>query len=101
MSFVIDMHIKEMDDCESGIMGRMISLNQFLRVVDGELWQKMESEGIYPQYYSFRWMALLLAQEFSLYDTMKLWDYVLSFDGFKRFFFVYCACLAILKIRKK
>lgn len=61
----------------------------------------MESEGIYPQYYSFRWLALLLAQEFSLYDTMKLWDYVFSFDGFKRFFFVYCVCLAILKIRKK
>lgn len=32
---------------------------------------------------------------------MKLWDYVLSFDGHKRFFFVYCACLGILKIRKK
>lgn len=38
MSFVIDMHIKEMDDCESGIMGRMVSLNHFLRVVDGQLW---------------------------------------------------------------
>ena len=35
MSFVIDMHIKEMDDCESGIMGRIIALNHFLRVVDG------------------------------------------------------------------
>lgn len=46
-------------------------------------------------------MALLLAQEFTLNDTMKLWDFVLSFEGHKRFFFVNCACIGILKIRKK
>lgn len=51
-----------MDDCESGIMGRMIFLNRFLRIADETLWQKMEKEGIYPECYSFRWLALLLAQ---------------------------------------
>lgn len=34
LSFVIDMHIKEMDDCDNGIIGRMIFLNRYLRVVD-------------------------------------------------------------------
>lgn len=42
MSFIIDMHIKEMDDCECGIMGRMKTLNRYLRIVDGEVWEKME-----------------------------------------------------------
>lgn len=42
MSWVIDMHIKEMDDCETGIMGRMVSLNRYLRVADEDLWLKME-----------------------------------------------------------
>lgn len=44
----------------------MMALNKYLRVVDGELWEKMEKEKIYPQYYSFRWLALFLAQEFEL-----------------------------------
>lgn len=66
MSFVIDVHIKEMDNCSEGIMGRMKTLNDFLKVVDFGLWEKLESEGVVPQYYSFRWLSLLLAQEFGL-----------------------------------
>ena len=46
-------------------------------------------------------MALLLAQEFGLYDTIKLWDYIFSFDDSQRFFFLYCLCIAILKLRRK
>lgn len=48
-------------------MGRMKILNKYLKVVDYELWSKLEREKIEPQYYSFRWLALLLAQEFGLY----------------------------------
>ena len=32
---------------------------------------------------------------------MKLWDEMVSYDGNKRFFYLYCCCLAILKIRKE
>ena len=42
MTFVIDMHIKEMDDCDGGIMVRMVCLNKFLKVADIEVWYKME-----------------------------------------------------------
>lgn len=38
MSFVIDMHIKEMDESVEGIMGKMRFLNDFLKVVDFNLW---------------------------------------------------------------
>lgn len=34
MSYVLDMHIKEMDDCETGILGRMVYLNRYLRLID-------------------------------------------------------------------
>ena len=47
-------------------MGRMRYLNRFVKVVDYELWVKLENEKIIQQYYSFRWMALMLAQEFGL-----------------------------------
>jgi len=62
MTFLIDMHIKDMDESEQGIMGRMRVLNRFLKVIDYELWNRLEEEKILPQYYSFRWLALLLAQ---------------------------------------
>jgi hypothetical protein len=38
MGFVIDMHIKEMDESAEGIMGKMRFLNEFLKVVDFGLW---------------------------------------------------------------
>lgn len=62
MGFVIDMHIKEMDESVEGIMGKMKIMNDFLKVVDYNLWEKLNSEGVAPQYYSFRWLSLLLAQ---------------------------------------
>jgi hypothetical protein len=101
MSFLLDMHIKDMDEAEQGIMGRMRLLNRFLKVVDLELWRRLEEEKIEPQYYSFRWLALLLAQEFGLYETMKMWDVLLAYDGYKRYFYLYCCCIAILKYRKE
>jgi TBC1 domain family member 13 len=79
MTFLIDMHIKDMDNSEHGISGRMRMLNRFLKVVDYELWVRMDDEKILPEYYSFRWLALLLAQEFGLYETMKLWDVMFSY----------------------
>jgi len=100
MNFSIDLHIKEMDESEQGIMGRMRVLNRYLKVVDLELWRRLEEEKIEPQYYSFRWLALLLAQEFGLYETMKLWDVLLAYDGHRRHFFLNCCCIAILKSRR-
>ena len=31
-----------------------------------------------PQFYSFRWITLLFAQEFPLPDTLRIWDMILS-----------------------
>lgn len=101
MSFVIDMHIKEMDESIEGIMGKMKSLNDFLKVVDYNLWEKLNSEGILPQYYSFRWLSLMLAQQFGLCETMTLWDVMLSYEGYKRYFYLFSCCIAILKMRKQ
>jgi hypothetical protein len=41
MTFLIDMHIKDMDETEQGIMGRMRILNKYLKVVDLELWSRL------------------------------------------------------------
>lgn len=63
---LLDMHIKDMDKSSEGINGRMMELNKHLKMVDYEVWKKLEDEGVHPQYYSFRWLALMLSQEFGL-----------------------------------
>ncbi len=42
----------------------------------------------------------MLAQEFGLCETMTLWDVLISYEGYKRYFYLYSCCVAILKIRK-
>lgn len=32
---------------------------------------------------------------------MKLWDVMFSFDGYKRYFFLYSCCIGVLKYRKE
>lgn len=51
-----------MDKSDHGIMGRMNTLNKYLKAVDYELWEKLDSESVNPQFYSFRWLALMLSQ---------------------------------------
>ena len=36
------------------------------------------SSQVDPQFYSFRWITLLLSQEFPLPDTLRIWDMILS-----------------------
>lgn len=43
---------------------------------------------------------MLLSQEFGLYDTIRLWDFIFSYPEDTRFFFVYSLCVSILKLRK-
>jgi hypothetical protein len=43
----------------------------------------------------------MLSQEFGLYETMKIWDILFSYDGQKRLCYLYCLCVGILKLRKK
>jgi hypothetical protein len=32
---------------------------------------------------------------------MKLWDVMLAYEGYKRYFYLYCCCIAVLKYRKE
>ena len=34
-----------------------------------------------PQFYAFRWITLLLTQEFPFPDTVRLWDTILASPG--------------------
>jgi hypothetical protein len=47
-----------------------------------------------PQFYVFRWITLLLSQEFKLPDVLRLWDTLFSDPD--RFQFLLYVCVAML-----
>uniref|UniRef100_A0A3Q3JY39 Rab-GAP TBC domain-containing protein n=1 Tax=Monopterus albus TaxID=43700 RepID=A0A3Q3JY39_MONAL len=55
---------------------------------------KCEEQNIKPQYFTFRWLTLLLSQEFLLPDVIRIWDTLFSDED--RFHFLILVCCAML-----
>ncbi len=66
MSEIRDNFQKTLDQSELGVLAQIRQLNVLLRSKDAELWQDLEDKNMNPQFYSFRWLTLLLSQEFEL-----------------------------------
>ncbi|OZJ02699.1 hypothetical protein BZG36_04602 [Bifiguratus adelaidae] len=82
MSQVRDHFVRTLDtDACTGIGATMRRLNLQLKWLDPILWKNMQDKEIKEQYYAFRWITVLLAQELSLPDVIRLWDSVFA-DGF-------------------
>ncbi|GAM22537.1 hypothetical protein SAMD00019534_057120 [Acytostelium subglobosum LB1] len=94
MSEVRDNFCKTLDKSESGVIGNIKKLNLLLNKKDRQLWKDMEEKKLHPQFYSFRWITLLLSQEFELPDVLRLWDSLFSDPN--RFDFLYYFCCAML-----
>ena len=45
-------------------------------------------------YYCFRWLTLLFAQEFELFDTLRIWESIFACED--RPLFVNCFCVSLL-----
>jgi len=86
--------IKTLDQSTVGIQGQMTALNELLRFKDPAIWAVLERLGVHPQFYSFRWLTLLLSQEFELPDVLRLWDTLLSDSN--RFEHLSNVCVAML-----
>ena len=52
-----------------------------LVVIEPKVWARLEHLKIDPFYYSFRWMTLLYAQEFALFDTLRIWESMFSCEN--------------------
>jgi TBC1 domain family member 13 len=94
MSEVMNNFCKTLDSSEVGVHADMRRLNALLREKDAELWANLEQKGLSPQFYSFRWLTLLLSQEFELPDVMRLWDSL--FADARRFEYLQFFCCAML-----
>ena len=85
---------KTLDSSEVGVQAEMRKLNALLRRKDPALWANLEEKGLSPQFYSFRWITLLLSQEFELPDVMRLWDSL--FADANRFEYLRLFCCAMI-----
>ncbi|RXN18858.1 TBC1 domain family member 13 [Labeo rohita] len=89
-----DNFIKSLDDSQCGITFKMESVFSKLKEKDTELYMRLQEQNIKPQYFTFRWLTLLLSQEFLLPDVIRIWDSLFSDQD--RFEFLIPVCCAML-----
>ncbi|GLC38907.1 hypothetical protein PLESTB_000460300 [Pleodorina starrii] len=74
-----DHFCQQLDNAQTGIRATIRRLMHVLQYHDRELWHHMEVvHKVDPQFYAFRWLTLLLSQEFAFPDTLRIWDTILS-----------------------
>ncbi|KNA25844.1 hypothetical protein SOVF_002740 isoform A [Spinacia oleracea] len=80
MSDSVDHFCQQLDNNSSvGIHSTLSRLQEMLKVNDEELWQHLEfTTKVNPQFYAFRWITLLLTQEFEFNTILRIWDSFLS-----------------------
>ncbi|GAB0099868.1 TBC1 domain family member 13 [Sergentomyia squamirostris] len=100
MGEIRDFFIKTLDESEGGIKAMMNKLTKLLEVKDVEVWQRLREQELFPQYYAFRWLTLLLSQEFPLPDVVRIWDSVLA-DRNRFEFLIYICCAMIILLREQ
>ncbi|XP_061427830.1 LOW QUALITY PROTEIN: TBC1 domain family member 13 [Lethenteron reissneri] len=96
MSEIRDNFIKSLDDSQCGIGHNMQLVYSTLKERDLELYMRLQEQNIKPQFFAFRWLTLLLSQEFLLPDVLRIWDSL--FSDTRRFDFLILVCSAMLML---
>ncbi|XP_024081658.1 TBC1 domain family member 13 isoform X2 [Cimex lectularius] len=99
MGEIRDFFIKTLDEAESGINGLMHALEKELRSNDHQVYMQLQKQDLKPQYYSFRWLTLLLSQEFPLPDVLRIWDSLFA-DSNRFSFLIHVCCAMIVHLRE-
>ncbi|GAX82972.1 hypothetical protein CEUSTIGMA_g10399.t1 [Chlamydomonas eustigma] len=74
-----DHFCQQLDNAQTGIRATIRKLMAVLRHHDAALWKHIEVvHKVDAQFFAFRWITLLLSQEFTLPDTLRVWDMILS-----------------------
>lgn len=94
MGEIRDFFIKTLDESQGGIKQKMAELSALLREKDPQVYYRLEEQNLFPQYYSFRWLTLILSQEFPLPDVVRIWDSIFADD--ERFDFLIRICCAMI-----
>ncbi|CAI8055922.1 TBC1 domain family member 13 [Geodia barretti] len=100
MAEIGDVFTKKLDSAHLGIGGAMRSLMQLLKDKDPVLSKNFVKKGVEPQFFGFRWITLLLSQEFLLPELMRIWDSLFA-DANRFDFLLYMCCSMIISVREK
>ncbi|XP_005992154.1 TBC1 domain family member 13 [Latimeria chalumnae] len=96
MSEIRDNFIKSLDDSQCGITCKMEKVYSSLKEKDMDLYLKLLEQNIKPQFFTFRWLTLLLSQEFLLPEVIQIWDSLFADEN--RFDFLILVCCAMLML---
>ena len=103
-------HIREnfmriYDNSEFGILVRMQKFLVLLKSTDEEIYNRFDEQKLRPEFYAFRWLTLLLSQEFHLPDVLRIWDSLFAnqAEDFEFLFFICCAMVmyVVLSVRQR
>ncbi|KAL6971014.1 hypothetical protein U1Q18_030694 [Sarracenia purpurea var. burkii] len=97
-----DHFCQQLDNSVVGIRFTITKLSMLLKKHDEELWRHLEiTTKVNPQFYAFRWITLLLTQEFNFSDSLIIWDTLLSDpDGPQETLLRICCAMLILVRRR-
>ncbi|CAO2141642.1 unnamed protein product [Urochloa humidicola] len=97
-----DNYCKHLDNSSVGIRSTLSKLSQLLKRHDEELWRHMEvTTKVYPQYYAFRWITLLLMMEFSFNVCIHIWDAILGDPEGPSDTLMRICCAMLILVRKR
>jgi len=94
MAEIRDNFIKSLDCSGSGIEASMKRVMDHLKEEDLQVFTRLQLQNIKPVFFLFRWITLLLSQEFPLPEVIYLWD--ILFSDKRRFDLLYSMCTAMI-----
>jgi len=95
MIHIRDNFMKIYDRSQFGILERMQRFLLLLKRIDNEIAELFETQTLKPEFYAFRWLTLLLSQEFHLPDVLRIWDSLFADQG-ENFEFLLYICSAMV-----
>ncbi|KAG4387612.1 hypothetical protein GLYMA_11G255600v4 [Glycine max] len=97
-----DNFCQQLDNSICGIRSTITRLSQLLKEHDEELWRHLEvTTEVNPQFYAFRWITLLLTQEFNFADILHIWDVILSDPEGPQETLLRICCAMLILVRRR
>ncbi|PWA88592.1 ypt/Rab-GAP domain of gyp1p superfamily protein [Artemisia annua] len=97
-----DYFCQQLDNSIVGIRLAISRMSQLLKQHDEELWRHLEvTTKVNPQFYAFRWITLLLTQEFNFTDSLHIWDTLLSNPEGPQETLLRVCCAMLILVRRR
>jgi hypothetical protein len=98
MIYIRDNFMKIYDNSEFGILVRLQKFSMLLKKIDIEVYELFDKQKLKPEFYAFRWLTLLLSQEFHLPDVLRIWDSLFADQGENFEFLLHICCAMVMYV---